>query len=165
MSTFNVLPDIPVSYPMDIGAKIHTGVTTTPEVIGVFYNTSQQTPVTALLQSLHFSPHNASADTLVTLQLVSGATVQGGTFEVLPGSVVQVKSSGYISAGAVAMTLYSNATAGHGNTPPSASFANEDAASNGLYLAPGQTFAIVASTTTVSATVDIAWSVNWVEQG
>jgi len=153
-------------YPTTPGAAlIKTGVGTTPVVLAGFKNVSTfegfSNKIRAILKKFTYTPYNASADTLVTVQLVGGATVTGGTYvDIESGeSTLQVNptATGF-TGGQAGLTLYATATTGQGNTPPQSTDSSLDAVALGLFLDPGQEYAIIAFTQ--AGTVDISWTTN-----
>jgi hypothetical protein len=164
MTTITLMPDVPCCYPTTLGANITTVVGNTPKLLGVFRNESLDPVVRAILQTFNIVPHNPSADTLTTIQFVGLPDVAGGVWNGITGSHLEINTTATVTNGKVAFTEYSDVSAAHGNTPVSATFSSVDASGLGLVLYTGQTFAIFASTEEVGATVDIAWSVNWLEK-
>lgn len=166
MTSIVQYPDVPCSYPTTLGANITTAVGNTPKVIAVFRNESTIDSLRAIMQRFDFTPINPSADTLITLQLVGNGTAVGGTWTPIgtPSLLDINKTMTGFTGGIVGVTVYSSASSSHGNTPPSASLSNIDSESLGLALYKGRQFAIVASTQTVGATIDLAWAVNWLEK-
>jgi hypothetical protein len=164
MSSITLYPDIPCTYPDSLGAEIVTSVGTTPVVLGAFRNVSSIPNIRGILRSFKFQPANASDDTVVTYQMIGGPTVTGGTWVSITNSVIEInKTATSVTGGVTALTQYSSATAAHGNTPAAGSFAGIEAGDMGLALYPNDgTFAIYAFTQ--EGTVDVAWSVNWVEK-
>ena len=164
MSSITLYPDIPCHYPDSLGAEIVTGVGTTPVVLATFRNASSIPNIRGVLRSFQFQPANASNDTIVTFQMVGNPTVTGGTWNSITNSVIEINQTATsVTGGVPALTQYSSATAAHGNTPAAGTFAGLDAHDMGLALYPNDgTFAIYAFTQT--GTVDVAWSVNWIEK-
>ena len=164
MSSITLYPDIPCHYPDSLGAEIVTGVGTTPVVLAAFRNSSSIPNIRGVLRSFQFQPANASNDTIVTFQMVGNPTVTGGTWNSITNSVIEINQTATsVTGGVPALTQYSSATAAHGNTPAAGTFAGLDAHDMGLALYPNDgTFAIYAFTQT--GTVDVAWSVNWIEK-
>lgn len=167
MTSIIQYPDTPCSYPVTIGTNRTNSIGNTPVILAVFRNEATIPNLRALLTRLDFTPFNASADTLVTIQLVNN-TVQavGGTWNPVGGeSLLDInKTATGLTGGIVGVTVYSTATTGHGNVPPAASLAQVDAEQLGLVLRMNGQFAIVAFTTTPAATTDLAWTVNWLER-
>jgi len=156
-------------YPTTAGsAAIKTAVGTTPVVLAGFKSVATfegfSNKIRAVLKKFSYTPYGASADTLVTVQLVGGATVTGGTYnDVEAGEStleVNTTATGY-TGGQSGLTLYATATASQGNTPPQSTDGNLDAVALGLFLDPSQEYAIIAFTQ--AGTVDVAWTVNWSE--
>ena len=164
MSSITLYPDIPCHYPDTIGAQIVSSVGTAPVVLAAFRNASSIPNMRGILRSFQFQPANASADTIVTFQMVGSPTITGGTWVSITNSVIEInKTASSVSGGIPAFTQYSSATAAHGNTPAAGSFAGIEAADMGLSLYPNDgTFAIYAFTQV--GTVDVAWSVSWIER-
>jgi len=157
------------AYPSSPGtAAIKTSVGTTATVLAGFKSVSTfnsfSNKIRAVLKKFSYTPYNASADTLVTLQLVGGTTVTGGTYvdrEANESTLqINITATGY-TGGQAGLTLYTTATSGQGLTPPQATDGDLDAEALGLFLDPGQEYAIIAFTQV--GTIDIAWNVNWQE--
>lgn len=166
MTSIVQYPDTPCSYPTVAGANVTTGIGNTPKILAVFRNQSTIENLRGVMQRFSFLPFTPSADTLVTLQLVGGVTSTGGTWSPVGGLSmfdVNTTATGY-TGGILGFTLYSGAHSDHGNTPADASISALDAEELGLVLPIGFEFAVIASTTTTSATVSAAWSVNWSER-
>lgn len=166
MTSIVQYPDVPCSYPTTLGANVSTAIGNTPKVLAVFRNESTIDSLRGIMQRFDFTPLNPSADTLVTIQLVGGGTAVGGAWSAVgTPSLLDINTTmtGY-SGGIVGVTVYSSASASHGNTPPAASLSNIDAESLGLILYKHQQFAIIASTRAAGATVNLAWAVNWLEK-
>ena len=164
MSSITLYPDAPCHFPDTLGAEIVTSVGTTPVVLAVFRNASSIPNIRGVLRSFQFQPANATDDTIVTFQMVGSPTVTGGTWNSITNSVLEINQTATsVSGGVPALTQYSSATAAHGNTPAAGSFAGLEASDIGLALYPDDgTFAIYAFTEV--GTVDVAWSVNWIEK-
>lgn len=164
MSSITLYPDVPCHYPDTLGSEIVTGIGTTPTVLAVFRNISSIPNIRGVLRSFQFQPLNPSTDTLVTIQMVGQPTVTGGTWNSITNSVLEINQTATsVSGGVPALTEYSSVTDQHGNRPATAAFVGLDAQDLGLALYPNNgTFAIYASTE--QGTVDIAWSVNWIEK-
>jgi hypothetical protein len=113
---------------------------------------------------MHLLPHEPSDDTLMTIQFIALPTVSGGTWNSITGSELEINTTASISGGKVALTVYSDVTQSHGNSPATASTANEDMSNLGLELYVGQAFAVVAQCETTSSTTHLAWSFNWLEK-
>jgi hypothetical protein len=115
---------------------------------------------------LDFAPVGASADTLLTIQLVGGVTATGGAWSAVGGpSMLDINTTATgFTGGFVGVTVYSTATVAHGNTPPSGALTDVNAESLGLVLPIGGQFAIVCSTQTAASTTGLAWTVNWIER-
>lgn len=166
MTSIIQYPDTPCAYPNTLGANITTAVGNTPKVCAVFRNQSTIPNLRALLTRLDFSPVNASADTLITIQLVGGVTATGGAWSPIGGQSmldINTTATGF-TGGFVGVTVYSTITTGHGNTPPAASLTEVNAEALGLVLHIGGQFAVVCSTQTAGATTSLAWTVNWIER-
>lgn len=166
MTSIVQYPDTPCSYPTVAGANVTTGIGNTPKILAVFRNQSAIENLQGVMQRFSFVPFAPTSDTIVTLQLVGGVTSAGGTWSPVGGlSMFDVnKTATSYTGGFLGFTLYSNVTAGHGNTPADASISALEAEELGLVLPIGFEFAVIASTTTTSATVSAAWSVNWSER-
>ena len=166
MTSIIQYPDTPCSYPTVAGANITTAIGNTPKVCAVFRNQSTVPNLRALLTRLDIAPTGASADTLVTIQLVGGVTAVGGTWSAVGGYStldINTTATGY-TGGFIGVTVYSTATISHGNTPPAASLAQVDAEALGLVLPIGGQFAFICSTQATGATTNLAWTVNWLER-
>lgn len=156
---------MPCAYPDTVGAAKTVGLSNTPYTLAVFRNNSSITNLRAVLQRFDFLPSNPSADTAVTIQMVPMAVATGGTWNSIVGSELEINTTPTsVTSPRAALTLYAQATASHGNTPASGGLAGTDAQALGLELPIGGTFAIFASTDTTGATVDLLWSVNWLEK-
>jgi len=167
MTSIIQYPDTPCAYPTVAGANITTAIGNTPKVCAVFRNQSTVPNLRALMKRLDFAPVNASADTLITIQLVNGAvTAVGGAWTPVGGhSTLDINTTATgLTGGFVGVTVYSTITVGHGNTPPSGSLTDVNAESLGLSLYIGGQFAIVCSTQAAGATTGLAWTVNWLER-
>jgi hypothetical protein len=167
MTSIIQYPDIPCTYPTVAGANITTAIGNTPKVCAVFRNQSAVPNLHALMTRLDFAPVGASADTLLTIQLVNGTvTAVGGAWTPVGGhSTLDINTTATgLTGGFVGVTVYSTVTAGHGNTPPSGALTDVNAASLGLVLPIGGQFAIVCSTQTAGSTTSLAWTVNWIER-
>ena len=166
MTSIIQYPDTPCAYPNILGANITTAIGNTPKVCAVFRNQSTIPNLRALLTRMDFSPVNASADTLITIQLVGGVTATGGAWSAVGGpSMLDINTTATgFTGGFVGVTVYSTITTGHGNTPPAAALTEVDAEALGLVLHIGGQFAVVCSTQTAGATTSLAWTVNWLER-
>ena len=165
MSTLVQLPDIPCAYPDSLGSAKKTGVSNTPTPIAVFRNESSINNLRALLQRFDFLPTNPSGDTAVAIQMVPQVEVTGGTWEAILGSELEINMTpASVSGTRSALTTYAQATQAHGNTPASAGLINMSSEFLGLILPVGMTFAIFAKTESAGQTVDLLWSVNWLEK-
>jgi len=157
------------AYPFAPGsALVKADIGTTPVVLAGFKSVTTfqgfANKIRAKLAQFGFTPYDASEDVLLTIQLVGGATVTGGTYVDVDStnSTLQINSTatGYTGGGA-GLTLYATGSAGQGNNPPQSTPADLDTEALGLFLDPGQEYAIIAFTD--SGTINTAWSVNWVE--
>lgn len=156
---------MPCAYPDSLGAAKTTGVSNTPTPVAVFRNQSSITNLRAVLQRFDFLPTNPSDDTAVTIQMIPMPTVTGGTWNAVAGSELEINTTATsVSGTRAALTLYAQATAAHGNTPATGGLMELDAQSLGLELPIGGTFAIFATTDATGVTVDLLWSVNWLEK-
>lgn len=165
MSSLVLYPDIPCAYPDSIGAAKVTGISNVSTPVAVFRNLSSIASLRAELQRFDFLPSNPSGDTAVVIQMVPQVDVTGGTWNSITGSELEINTTPTSVSGArAALTLYAQATASHGNTPAAGGLAGADADSLGLKLPVGGTFAIFASTEATGVTVDLLWSVNWLEK-
>ena len=166
MTSIIQYPDTPCAYPNTLGANITTAVGNTPKVCAVFRNQSTVPNLRALMTRLDFAPVGASADTLLTIQLVGGVTATGGAWSAVGGpSMLDINTTATgFTGGFVGVTVYSTATVAHGNTPPSGALTDVNAESLGLVLPIGGQFAIVCSTQTAASTTGLAWTVNWIER-
>jgi hypothetical protein len=164
MSSITLYPDVPCSYPTTVGLN-ETLVGDSSTLIAAFRNNSSIANLRAVLQTMHLLPHEPSADTLMTIQFIAQPTIIGGTWNSITGSELEINTtaSSFIS-GKVALTVYSDVTRSHGNSPATASIANEDMSNLGLELYVGQAFAVVAQCETTSSTTHLAWSFNWLEK-
>ena len=158
------MPDTPCCYPTVVGVNQTLAVGTTPKLIAAFRNNSSIPSLRGILQRIGLKPHDANADTLVTIQFIAMPTLTGGTWEAVTGSHLEINTTSTFSGGKVAYTTFSYAHQQHGNTPADASTSNIDAMGMGLEMYVGQTFAIVAFTEDAASTVDIAWTLNWLER-
>lgn len=156
-------PDTPCCYPTALGINKVTGVSNSTTLIAAFRNESSIANLRANLQHMEFLSVNASADTPVTIQLVSNPIVTGGTWSSIIGSELEINQTGTVSNGKVALTSYISAVHTQGNQPASSPTDVEDAADLGLSLFKGNIFAIFATTDIEATTCDLAWSVNWLE--
>lgn len=163
MSSITLYPDIPCSYPTTVGLN-ETLVGDSSTLIAAFRNNSSIANLRAVLQTMHLLPHEPSADTLMTIQFIALPTLTGGTWNAITGSELEINTTASISGGKVALTVYSDVTRSHGNSPATASTANEDMSNLGLELYVGQAFAVVAQCETTSSTTHLAWSFNWLEK-
>ena len=167
MTTIIQHPDTPCTYPVDIVTNRTNGIGNTPVILAVFRNEATIPNLRAILQRLEFRALNIGDNTLVTFQLVNN-TVQavGGTWVSVGGeSMLDVNTTATsIVGGQVGITIYETASVALGNTPPSASLAQIDAEGLGLVLHNGGQFALVAYTATPAATIDLAWTLNWLER-
>jgi hypothetical protein len=163
MTSLTLYPDVPCSYPNTVGATITTAVTNSPKVLAVFRNDSSVLSLRGVMQRLDFSIFNPSGDTLVTLQLVGGGTAVGGSWDSVGGySQFDINTTATsFSGGTAALTTYDYVVLGNKTLP--SSLAPLDAENLGLVLPQGMQFAIIAFTEE-DETVDIAWSVNWLEK-
>ena len=156
-------PDTPCCYPTALGINKVTGVSNSTTLIAAFRNESSIANLRANLQHMEFLSVNASADTPVTIQLVSNPIVTGGTWSSIIGSELEINQTGTVSNGKVALTSYISAVHTQGNQPASSPTDVEDASDLGLSLFKGNIFAIFATTDIEATTCDLAWSVNWLE--
>ena len=164
MTSLTLYPDMPCAYPNSVGEVVATAVGNTPKVLAVFRNNSSVASLRGLMQRFGFIVFNPSDDTLVTLQFVGGCTAVGGAWNPVGGVShfdVNTAATG-ITGGLTALSVYDYAVLGNKTAPSRLSAF--DAEALGLELPVGQQFAIVASTRTTGETVDIAWSVNWLEK-
>jgi len=167
MTSIIQYPDTPCTYPTVAGANITTAIGNTPKVCAVFRNQSTVPNLRALMTRLDFAPVDASANTLLTIQLVNGAvTAVGGVWTPVGGhSTLDINTTATgLTGGFVGVTVYSTITIGHGNTPPSAALTEVGAEPLGLSLYIGGQFAVVCSTQAAGATTSLAWTVNWIER-
>jgi hypothetical protein len=165
MSSIILRADTPCSYPTAVGASIKTAVGNTATPIAIFKNMSSIDNLRALMQNLEILTYNPSSDTVTCVQLVGGVEAVGGSFSAITGSELQVNTTATgFTGGKVALTLHNYSSSSHGNSPSTASVTDVEAERLGLSLFVNQTFAIVAFTIASSATVDLAWSVNWIEK-
>jgi len=156
-------PDTPCCYPTALGINKVTGVSNSTTLIAAFRNESSIANLRANLQHMEFLSVNASADTPVTIQLVSNPIVTGGTWSSIVGSELEINQTGTVSNGKVALTSYISAVHTQGNQPASSPTDVEDASDLGLSLFKNNIFAIFATTDIEATTCDLAWSVNWLE--
>ena len=163
MSSITLYPDVPCSYPTTVGLN-ETIVGDSSTLIAAFRNNSSIDNLRAVLQTMHLVPHEPSDDTLMTIQFIALPTLTGGTWNAITGSELEINTAASISGGKVALTVYSDVKQSHGNSPATASTANEDMSNLGLELYVGQTFAVVAECETTSSTTHLAWSFNWLEK-
>lgn len=163
MSSIIMHPDTPCCYPTALGINKVTGVSNSTTLIAAFRNESSIANLRANLQHMEFLSVNASADTPVTIQLVSNPIVTGGTWSSIIGSELEINQTGTVSNGKVALTSYISAVHTQGNQPASSPTDVEDASDLGLSLFKGNIFAIFATTDIEATTCDLAWSVNWLE--
>ena len=166
MTSIIQYPDTPCTYPLVAGANITTAIGNTPKVCAVFRNQSTVPNLRALMTRFDLAPIGASADTLVTIQLVGNVTAIGGTWSAIGGYStldINTTATGY-TGGFIGVTVYSTATIAHGNTPPASSLADVNAEALGLVLPIGWQFAIICSTQVAGATINLAWTVNWLER-
>jgi len=120
--------------------------------------------IRAELSKFSFTPYDASEDTEVTVQLVRGATVTGGTYVDVDStnSIMQVNDTATgFTGGRVGITMTVLATTGHGVTPPQSTPSDLDTTALQLFLDPNTEYAIIAFTQ--NGTVSITWDVNWAE--
>lgn len=165
MTSLVLYPDMPCAYPDSIGSAKITGVSNVPTPVAVFRNNSSISNLRAVLQRFDFLPNNPSGDTAVTIQMIPMVEVTGGTWTAITGSELEINTTATsVSGDRAALTLYAQATASHGNTPASGGLAGADAQALGLELPIGATFAIFATTEATGETVDLLWSVNWLEK-
>ena len=165
MSSIILRADIPCSYPTSVGASIKTAVGNTATPIAIFKNMSTIDNLRAVMQKIDTLTYNPSSDTAFCVQLVAGVEAVGGSYSAITGSELQVNTTATGFTGGIAsLTLYNYCSAAHGNNPSAASVTEIEAESLGLSLFVNQTFAIVAFTIASTATVDLAWSVNWTEK-
>ena len=155
--------DTPCCYPTALGINKVTGVSNSTTLIAAFRNESSVANLRANLQHMEFLATYASANTSVTIQLVSNPIVTGGTWSSVVGSELEINQTGTVSNGKVALTSYITAVHAQGNQPASSPTAVEDAADLGLSLFKGNIFAIFASTAIAATTCDLAWAINWLE--
>ena len=164
MSSITLYPDVPCAYPTTLGENKATGIGNTPTPIACFRNNSSIPNLRAILQHFDFLPTNASDDTDVIIQMVGGVTATGGTWESITNSQLEINKTASVSGGLPSLTMFASVVISHGNTPASGSLTDINAEALGLKLPIGFTFAIYASTTSVAATTDLLWSVNWIEK-
>lgn len=165
MSSIILRADTPCSYPTAVGASIKTAVGNTATPIAIFKNTTTIDNLRGLMQKIEALTYNPSVDTAVCIQLVGGVEAVGGSFSAITGSELEINTTATgFTGGKTALTLYSYSSASHGNSPASSSATEVEAENLGLQLFVNQTFAIVAFTIANTATVDLAWSVNWIEK-
>ena len=165
MTSITQLPDTPCCYPTVVGVNQTLAVGTTPKLLAAFRNNSSIPSLRGILQRIGLKVHEANADSLVTIHFVALPTITGGTWEAITGSQLEVNTTATeASGGKVAYTVYSYAHADHGNTPAGSSSSDVETSDLGLNMYVGQSFAIVALTTTALATTDIAWTLNWLER-
>jgi hypothetical protein len=164
MSSITLYPDIACSYPTTVGLN-ETTVGDSSTLIAAFRNESSIVNLRAVLQTMNLLPHEPSTDTMMTIQFIAQPTVIGGTWNSITGSQLEINTtaSSFIS-GKVALTLYSDVSAAHGNSPEVASATSGDMSTFGLELYVGQSFAVVAQCETSTATAHLAWSFNWLER-
>lgn len=156
------------SYPLVPATSAIHATTTTASVmagfksVGTFEGFTNR--IRSILKKFSFVPVGASTDILVTVQLVGGTVVNGGAYADIEAgeSTLQINTTatGY-TGGQSGLTLYATASAAQGNNPPQSTDGNLDTEALGLFLDPGQEYAIIAFTDT--GTCDIAWNVNWSE--
>jgi len=164
MTSIIQMPDTPCCYPTEVGVNRTLDVGVTPKLLAAFRNNSSIPSLRGILQRIGLKAHQATADTLVTIQFVAMPTITGGTWEAITGSELEVNTTATFSGGKVAYTTFSYAHADHGNTPAESSPSNIDSMGMGLDMYVGQTFAIVAFTDTALSVTDIAWTLNWLEK-
>ena len=165
MTTVSLHVDHPSNYPTSLGANISTGISATPAPIAVFRNNSTVPNLRAILQIIHFAALNISEDTLITVQLVGGGVATGGSWAAIANSDLEINKTMTAYVGGIpSLTLYSQAHDSQGNNPETSVTWFTSVENLGLTLPVGQEFAIIATTSVAAATVDIAWSVNWLEK-
>jgi len=157
------------TYPYTPGAvNVKTGVGTTPAVLASFKSVetfqSFANKIRSELSKFSFTPFDATEDTEVTVQLVGGAAITGGTYDNIDAvnSTMQVNNAvtGF-TGGRVGLTLTVLALTGHGVAPAQSTPADLDTKALQLFLDPGNEYAIIAFTQ--NGTVSITWDINWVE--
>lgn len=165
MTTLNLYPNVPCAYPNTLTQDtVATSVGNTPTVLAVFQNNSSVPNLRGLMQRFSFTPFNPSNDTLLHIHMIGFGTPTGGTFTPVGGYSqfnINTTATDY-TGGTVALTMFDYVVLGNKTQPSSLS--SLDAASLGLELPVGQTFAIVAHTEAVGETVSLAWTVNWLEK-
>jgi hypothetical protein len=165
MTSLTLFPDTPCTYPDTTTPAKKTGISNTPTTLAVFRNLTTIANLRAVLQRFDFIPANPSDDTIVTIQMVSVNNVVGGSWVDVVGSELDVNlTASSLTVIRPALTLYAQATQAHGNRPATGSLVESSTSNLGLELSKGNYFAIMASTDTISATVDLLWSVNWLER-
>lgn len=167
MTSILLYDDIPCAYPSTLTAATKTGIGNTPNILCAFkHDNADYSNVFGYLQRFDFKVYGASDDTLVTFQFAVAGPATGGTWsEVGGGSILDVNLTATdFTVNRAALTMYSFAVAGQGVSPTQSTLTNIDASSLGLTLRYGQQFAIYAYTEATGATVDVAWTFNWVEK-
>ena len=165
MSSIILRSDVPCSYPTTVGANMVNSIGNTPVAVAIFKNTSTILNLRALMQNLELLTYNPSVSTAVTIQLVGGVEAVGGSFTSIDYSELEINTTATsFTGGRSALTLYSYASSSQGNTKATSSLSEVEAERLGLSLFEGQSFAVIASTIESGATVDLAWSVNWIEK-
>lgn len=165
MSSLVQYPDVPCSYPNSLTQDtVATNVGNTPVVLAVFQNNSSVANLRGILQRFNFVPFNPTNDTLLHIHMVGFGTPVGGSFAPIGGySLFDINTTATdYTGGTVALTMFDYVVLGNKTQPSSLS--SLDASALGLELPVGQSFAIVAHTEAVGESVDIAWTVNWLEK-
>jgi len=142
------------TYPYAVGSvNIKTAIGTTPVILAGFKNVANfqgfANKIRAELSKFSFTPFNATEDTEVTVQLVRGATVTGGTYVNVDStnSIMQVNDTATgFTGGRVGITMTALATTGHGVTPPQSTPSDLDTTALQLFLDPNTEYAIIAFT-------------------
>jgi len=157
------------TYPYTVGSvNIKTAIGTTPVILAGFKNVATfqgfTNKIRAELSKFSYTPFNATEDTEVTVQLVRGVTVTGGTYVNVDStnSIMQINDTATgFTGGRVGITMTALATTGHGVTPPQSTPSDLDTKALQLFLDPNTEYAIIAFTQ--DGTVSITWDVNWAE--
>lgn len=161
------------SYPTTPGTNaIKTGVGTTAVPLATFKNKTTfngiLNKIRAQLNRISFVPFNPSeltATTVVTVQLVGGATIANAVYADLDASnsVIQVNTNAAttVTGGKVALTLMATIAPSQGNVAVQSTAKDLDAEAMNLFLDPSQEFAIIAFTNT--GTVSLAWTTSHLE--
>lgn len=166
MTTLNLYPNVPCSYPNSLTQDtVATSVGNTPKVIAVFQNNASTANLRGVLQRFDFTPFNPSGDTLLHIHMVGYGTPVGGAFAPVGGNSqfdINLTATDY-TGGIVALTLFDYVVLGNKTLPSSLTAVNAEELGLELHNS-GTSFAIIAHTEAVGETVDIAWSVNWLEK-